>query len=655
MDGVSGGVKTVVDPEGLLRSALEKIVFFECRVSQLESELAASRDAAARARADAAKAERRALQLEQAIASEKGARADADRRADELHDRVRLLEAERERLLGGLVDRARLSGAGGSSGEPPPEEGGADLAGFIAELRAEIETLRAFRAEVEAAGFDPGASARTTDDTRVTEAALPARSAPPARELPGPARGEEEARSPEVREAPAPQRTAPRHAEHETLASLATRYELSGRVGLTSRDSDRMKDQLATRADRALYERSMDDLTSPDPGRRVRAVRALEVLGSRASAPIMAAALGREESAEVKIALLATLARFGEPFAADLAERELADPRPPVRVAALEALASVAAGAAEARLAAALSDESPLVRRRAALLLGLQPGARAEEALAIALADADRGVARAAAVALSGRPSARAQGTLARGLEHPDASVRRAAGLALSRISGEPVDADAPATARRAASRRIAERLAGMDGEELRAAVLRSADAPVVRDRAVSAAEPPRSTPPVHVEHPGALGVGSTAAASAAASKVAAPASAVALPRRARAKVVVEHAPPATAPDVGAAGRSISTGTRTAVAVLAAPAPELAPEPDSGARASEGGRGGEETGGSDDVASRIVGEIRAALRGCTAEALGSALGEPAARIGAALGALHRSGAVAQRGTRWFMS
>lgn len=648
MDGLSGGAKTVVDPEGLLRSALEKIVFFECRVSQLESELAASRDAAIRARADAAKAERRALQLEQAMASEKGARTDADRRADELHDRVRRLEAERERLLGGLVDRARLSGAGGSSGEPPQEEGGADLAGFIAELRAEIETLRAFRAEVEAAGFDRRAATRPPD-AEPPGAGLPARSAPPAREPLAPARGEEDARGREVREAPAPPRTAPRHAEHETIASLATRYELTGRVGLTSRDADRMKDQLATRADRALYERSMDDLTSPDPGRRVRAVRALEALDPRASAPIMAAALGREESAEVKIALLATLARLGEPFAADLAERELADPRPPVRVAALEALASVAAGAAEARLAAALSDESPLVRRRAALLLGLQPGARAEEALAIALADADRGVARAAAVALSGRPSARAQGTLARGLEHPDASVRRAAGLALSRISGEPVDADAPATARRATSRRIAERLAGMDGEELRAAVLRSADAPGARATAPSAAEPPRATSRVRA--------GRSAAPGGVASKVAEPVPDVALPRPARATVAVavaaavEHAPPAMAPDVGAVGgsASISLGARTAVAVLAAP------EPEDASMASEGGAGGEDTGGSGDVSSRIVGEIRAALRGCTVEALGSALGEPAARIEAALAALLQSGAVAQRGTRWFMS
>ena len=542
MDGVAGRSATEADPEGLLRSALEKIVFFECRVSQLESELAAAQEAAGRARGETAKAERRALQLEQAMTTEKGARADAERRAGELHERVRLLEAERERLLGGLVERSRLSGAAGASGEPGPEEGGADLAGFIAELRAEIEALRAAA---------PGAPLLT-----------------------------------------------PRRVPAATVAELARSFEQSGRVGLSAQDTGRLKDVLATRADRALYERSLDDLGAPDPGRRVRAVRALEALGSRAAAPILAGALGREEHADVKVALLGALARFEEPFAADLAARQLQDGRPAVRVAALEALAAVAAGAAEEKLAAALSDESALVRRRAALLLGLRSGPRADEALAVALADADRGVARAAAVALSGRPTARAQEALARGLEHPDASVRRAAGEALSRVSGEAVDTDAPASVRRAASRRIAERLAGMQGEEIRAAVLRSAAPRMTEVRPVAAASPlPRRPLP-----PGMEGAGQGEGA----------------------RVAPGPAPRA----------------RTTVAVLAAPAPEpaAAPAPQH-----------------DDLASRAVVEIRAALRGCTPEGLAAVLGAPADRVEAALQSLLAAGTVAQRGTRWFMS
>ena len=48
--GGQGGGRVSGSPEEILRGALEKIVFFECRVDQLESELRASRATAARAR-----------------------------------------------------------------------------------------------------------------------------------------------------------------------------------------------------------------------------------------------------------------------------------------------------------------------------------------------------------------------------------------------------------------------------------------------------------------------------------------------------------------------------------------------------------------------------------------------------------------------------
>jgi HEAT repeats len=272
-----------------------------------------------------------------------------------------------------------------------------------------------------------------------------------------------------------------------------------------------------------------------------------------------------------------------------------------VRVAALEALASVAAGAAGEKLSAALSDESPVVRRRAALLLGLQAGERAEDALAVALADADRGVARAAAAALSGRPSARAQGALARALEHPDSSVRRAAGAALSRVCGEPVEADGPLSARRAASRRIAERLAGMGGEELRTAVLKSV-----------AAQPAAAVAP---------------APAIASARAIAPAPAI--------------APLPAIPPAPAHAPAARDAARTAVAVLPAPAIASAPAPAEP--------------GAADLGARIVAELRAALRGCAVEGVAAALGEPAGRVEAALESLAASGAVARRGLRWFTS
>ena len=172
-----------------------------------------------------------------------------------------------------------------------------------------------------------------------------------------------------------------------------------------------------------------------------------------------------------------------------------------------------------------------MVRRRAALLLGFTSGDRAVEALAVALCDTDRGVARAAAAALSGRPSARAQSALARGLEHPEPSVRRAAAAALGRLAGEVVDADGTASSRRASSRRIAERLASMDGEELRSAETARATA-----ERVMAATAMRADRPVATPIPGAIAtVTATATATA---------------PRTRTAVAVVTAPPAGAPDL---------------------------------------------------------------------------------------------------------
>ncbi len=581
MDGGSGSSRHIHEPEGLLRSALEKIVFFECRVSQLEAELSAAKAAAERARADVAGVRRREIELEQALAAERGQRGDADRRAVESEERIRLLETERERLLGGLVERARLAGAPDSSGAPAPEEGQADLAGFIAELRAEIEALRTFKAVAVAAGFAGGAA----PDEMGRKLGEPVAS----------------------------------------VAELAGRFDAQGRVGVSAGDTARLTDLLGTRADRALYERSMDDLSAPEAGKRLRAVRALEALGSRAAAPLLASALGREPEAEVKAALLAALARFKEPFAADLAERELADPRPAVRVAALDALAAVADGRAQEKVAGALSDESPLVRRRAALLLGFTSGDRAEDALAVALCDPDRGVARAAAAALSGRPSARAQAALARGLEHPDLAVRKAAAASLGRVSGEPVDAEGSASARRATSRRIIERLARMGGEELRTAVLRSA------------APARASAAPLPTPRPAARPMFATTPAST------------------RTAFAGSPSPPASA-----WGEGRGASTRTAFA--GSPSPPASAGGEGRGEGAESARTAsarvaviEEPPAAQDLEPRVVAELRAALRGCTEATLASVLGAPPARVEATLAALAARGGVEKRGTRWFTS
>jgi HEAT repeat protein len=560
MDGVAdetgaraepaGMQKAVVDPDGLLRSALEKIVFFECRVAQLESETAAARTTAERARLDAAAARRREVELGQAVAVERGARADAEARAGELAERLTLLEAERERLLGGLVERARVAGAPGADGAPGPEDEGADLASFIAELRSEIEVLRD---RVAASSGAAGSSA--------------------------PARGN----------------------ARESVPALAARFATDGRVGVSAKDAEALRGQLTTHADRALYERSLDDLSASDPGRRLRAVRALEALGARAASPLLAASLGREAEADVKAAILGALGRLGEPGTADLAARALSDARPSVRVAALEALAAVSKAGAEARLSASLRDPSPLVRRRAALLLGFTHGGRAEEALATALSDQDRGVARAAAAALSGRPTATAQAALVRGLEHADPSVRRAVASALGRLSGETLATEGPVATRRASSRRIAERLASMDADQLRSAVL---------DAAPGAPAPSAAMAPA----------GSLAA-------IEAPA--------APARPATPALSPGRTPVPATRASAVAAAARAAVAIAVADAPGPAALP------------------ADELAVSALSEVRMALRGCSDAELAAALSASSARIAAVTERLSAAGALVRRGNRWF--
>jgi len=411
------------NPEELLRGALEKIVYFECRLAQLEAELKAARDLAVREKEAAAHAREREALAASALSEARGALEGKRRAGEELAERVRLLEGERERFLAGLIDQARIAGTGGEVSEP------ADLAGFIAELRAEIEQLRPFKEAAERAGLAVSAKAAAPE--------------------PSPA----------------------------GLLDLAERYEEAGRIGLTRRDAAELEGALESRAERSIYEASMDDLASADARTRKRAADTLRAMGHKSSAPLVAASVGRERDPDVKAALLSALAELSEPAAAEIAARELSDPRPAVRIAALEAVAALAGPEAGARLVAALGDRSPSVRRRAVLLLGFVRGPTADEAIASALADHDAGVARAAALALSGRPTAEAQGALARALDHAQEGVRRTAAEAVARWAGEPVRAELPAEERRRAARRIAGKLAALDCAVLRDAVVASAPA----------------------------------------------------------------------------------------------------------------------------------------------------------------------------------
>jgi hypothetical protein len=421
---VAEGVVANVGPEVLLRGALEKIVFFECRVSQLDAELTAARAVIVREKEAVAASRVREVELETLLAQARSELATMKSRSVELEERVRLLDAERARFLSSLVERAQVAGApSDNGGEAQGEQ--ADLAGFIAELRSDIERLKLWKAAAEKAGI-------TIDDGAWPEHSTPV---PP-------------------------------------VSTLAARFEKAGRLGMAEGETDRMKEQLATRAERSLYETSMEDLATADPGRRKRAADCLRALGSPAAAPLVAVALGRESDPTVKAALLSALAALGEPSAAALALREIFDSRPEVRAAALDAATALAKDQAEPALLGALGDASSLVRRRAVLLLGFMPGASATDALAAMLSDRDPGVARTAALSLSGRPDIRAQSALTKALDHREPAVRRCAADAVARWSGEMVDPNSPPIELRRAARRIADKLAKLEEGALRKAVI---------------------------------------------------------------------------------------------------------------------------------------------------------------------------------------
>ncbi len=575
------------NPEDLLRSALEKIVFFECRVSQLEGELEAARALATREKESSAVARTREVAFESQLSRERSETAELRSRTSELAERVRLLETERGRLLSGMVEQARLS----STPEKASEVDGPDLAGFIAELRAEIERLQRWKAAAEKGGI-------TLDEDGA--------GAPVAERLRG---------------------TAPK------VPDMAARFEKEGRLGMQPADAASLQGALSTRAERSLYASSLDDLASPEADRRRRAAECLGALGSKAAAPLVAAAVGRERQPEVKVALLAALAALREPSTTEIALRQCDDQSPAVRAAALETAAALRPDGVTARLAAALADRSALVRRRAVLLLGFARGQEAEDALAGALADENPGVARAAAMALSGRPSSRAQAALTRALDHREPSVRRAAAQTVSRWAGEPLDAAAPPGERRRTARRITEKLATVDAGVLREAVVAAAASSAPSRAMAGAARGVRREP----EGPPAPAGGPSP-----------------VPAENATSTPPGNPTPAEAPTgTGAVVPAVMTSPSAIAGSVQGPTPSAATA--ALARVRTAVAVVDAAVGTGPVEESIIGEVRAALRGCSAEELFRLVPADPADIEAALNALVARGTLARRGARFFGS
>src|SRR5262249_18477871 len=173
-----------------------------------------------------------------------------------------------------------------------------DLAGFISELRSEALALRS-------GGESPPVLA-TPESPRAWTAPLPA-SAPELRPPASSAPDRSIAPSPPIR-APAP--AAPIPASAPAAAASGRTPEM---IAATTREAERLLQQgrlsvpvVPRYSEESLFGFSVRELSSPDPTARVRAAERLRILGERAAAPALAAALHAERDPLVLTALLDT-------------------------------------------------------------------------------------------------------------------------------------------------------------------------------------------------------------------------------------------------------------------------------------------------------------------------------------------------------------
>ena len=336
-------------PPELLRAALEKIVFFEWRLSELAAELSAAQSRCAsadlercRIEEDARAADQRArsarLQLAELVAersrlaallshpargsvdmhaleAERARGAQLQAELDEARRHLSANRAERERWLGEMIAQAR-------NGDEAP----AALAQFISELRGEIIALRDRQGECDAllarAGIAPPALRQSQPPPPLRRESEPVEQA---RQLWAEGRIGGGGADAELA-----LRAAPVHTTH--FATPAARSE--NQVAPQRPESGA--------AARALADQCLRNLTSPDPSRREQAARQLASMPLAAAAPVLASALGAEKDHKARAQLARALAACGGEGAAGMvAGLQSTEEAPLVRLAALEALCAL--------------------------------------------------------------------------------------------------------------------------------------------------------------------------------------------------------------------------------------------------------------------------------------------------------------------------
>ncbi|QRK12126.1 HEAT repeat domain-containing protein [Archangium violaceum] len=451
-------------PDALLKSALEKIVYFEARAEQLHHELMSTREEMEHLKRELTQSEERELALRREVAEleVRLGRLSADR--DELTRLNQALRTERSQLLGKLLEASRIRASDRPEREEDEDGLGIDLASFISQLRSEALT-------------------------RPAEAvSAPAPSAPV---YPWPAPSEPQ----RSEEEPAPALavvTASSVASVSPVMQHAQRLLLEGRLAVSPGQMAELSGSGG--GDETLFGFSVRELSAPDATSRVRAAERLKALGQPAAAPVLATALHAEKDPTVQVALLAAFAEVGKEEGASVVSPLLASTVPEVRIASLKALLALAPQEAAPHLAQAVKDPDRSVRRRASLLaLGLE-GESARRLGEEAIHDSDPEVRSLAALALGAGSGEHARSLLLEALKDPEVRVRRSAAQSLSRILGQ--DVSAVVNMDDGHRRREIRRLASLPVQPVRASLAPRAPPPV---RLAVAAPAPMAAAPVPV------------------------------------------------------------------------------------------------------------------------------------------------------------
>lgn len=439
-------------PQTLLQSALEKIVYFEARLGQLQAQLTESRAEADRLREELAQASQREMEVRREHA---GLQVQLERSRAERAELQRVHEAsrqERTMLISKLLEASQIHHSG--------DDIDFDLASFISTLRGEVLA----RGSGPALAVPAPAQEPILSSGAFTAApALNVPSAPPLTSQALSAAGPSQP-------GPTPQSLAAAASQATHVTAHAQRLAGEGRLGVSAEELRSLSTHDSIpRSEETLLEFSIRELRAADVSARIRAADRLRALGQEASAPALASALHQEKSSEARVALLRAFAAVGNAAGAQVVEPMLIDSDPEVRIAALKALLSLDVTQALPHLSAAVKDPDRAVRRRASLLaLGLAPDAAlalAEEALE----DADPEVRGLAALALGASGGERARDLLFALMEDASSKVRRAAAQSLSRILG--CDVTPVVELESAQRRRELRRIAGLPVNPVRTAL----------------------------------------------------------------------------------------------------------------------------------------------------------------------------------------